>query len=313
MAATGKKKMKAKLKVEAWSEMKPKQKQWVMSNPALKKAFKPVEYSEDMMLDPRKWDERKLADGMKAIVRYELKLLDMAVFRWQKEVEKKGPLAQLKAEKDLPALYGKMVKTIQDKLSVALDEVAADLGDNKKGLKGCREVLDALKGASLQAMFLDTGEGVKNIYAGLSTALKSDDPTDKGSSAAYDLARKQFNKVLSAYEDEADINNTIDSISKLADSLIKDKNANPRLIEFGRDLRKDQPVFDKVNNSIALAWDDLDDVEQDLDGEINKDAAKRKSLGSAEWAKYAKSGRKAEMAVAKLRKQFDPIYKELKK
>jgi hypothetical protein len=313
MAATGKNKMKAKLKVEAWEEMKPKQKQWVLSNPALKKAFKPIEYSEDMMLDPRKWDERKLADGMKAIVRYELKLLDMAVFRWQKEAEKKGPLAQQKAEKDLPALYAKMVKTIQDKLSVALDEVASDLGDNKKGLKGSKELLDRLKGVKLQAMFVNAGTGVHVVYANLAAALKSDDMSDKEKSAAYSDALKQLDKVMDTYRDESTIDQIFDDMIKLGDNIVKNKDANPKLTNFGKEVQGFKSEFVDINKAIYQGWEAFDKTQDVIEGQINRDDAKRKSMGSKVWAGLGKSGKRAETTIAKLRKQFDPIYKELKK
>jgi hypothetical protein len=314
MAPTAKKKMKAELKVEPWAEMDGKRKDWLLSIPAFKKTFKTIEYSEDLELDPRKWDPGKLSKALEGLVRYELKLLDVGVGQWQKKVAKKGPLAQRDAERALPELYKETVKDIHDKCSLALDELASDKGDNKKGLRDGKAALKKLDDVDLDKIFADPRTATAAAFRDLAAALDKAKEDEKQKEAAFVAATKAADAARKGFDGAGkDAQAAVKFLLKAASDISKNKNANPALIEFGKEIQS-------YEKHLALFSYKLDEFEVDLDEAANDIKSRKLDAGDAR-AKASrlasltspdKSGGKVEDALARLKSSFSAVEKELK-
>lgn len=146
MAAAGTAKMKAKLKVNPDKEMKPATNNWIKDNPKLAKLFKkPLIYTEDIELNPKKWTEGKLTKALVVLVRPELQLLAVRVAALMKKAETaKSTSEQNKVIKAVESTVAAMQKDIDAKCAEALDELASGSGDAKaalaKGKKAMSEI-----------------------------------------------------------------------------------------------------------------------------------------------------------------------------
>lgn len=314
MAATAKKKMKAVLKVEPWAEMDGRRKAWLLSIPAFAKTFKTIEYSEDLELDPRKWDAGKLSKALEELVRYELKLLDVEVGQWQKKVEKKGPLAQRDAEKELPAAYKDIVKDIRKKCSLALDEVAADKGDNSKGLRDGKAALKKLDGVDLHKIFAHPRAATAAAFRDLAAALDKSGGDERRQEAAFvaaakaaDNARKEFNG------DGRDAHAAVKFLLKTAADIGKNKDANPILVKFGKEIESYEKYLALFTYKLEEFEIDLDDAANDIKSrKIDARGARAKSARMAGMTALDKTGDKIEDALHRLKFSFSAVEKELK-
>jgi hypothetical protein len=314
MAPTAKKKMKAVLKVEPWAEMDGKRKAWLLSIPAFAKTFKTIEYSEDVELDPRKWDPGKLSKALEALVRYELKLLDAGVGQWQKKVEKKGPLGQRDAERALPAFYKDTVKEIHDKCSLALDELAADKGDNRKGLRDGKAALRKLDAVDLDKIFAVPRAATASAFRDLAAALDKAGDDEKQKEAAFTAAAKAADTARKGFDgDGKDAQAAVKFLLKTASDIGKNKNANPVLIGFGKEIESYEKYLVLFSHKLDAFEIDLDEAANDIKGrKIDAKDAKVKASRMAGATSLDKSGGKVEDALYRLKSSFSAVEKELK-
>lgn len=129
MSTGFKEKMKAKLNVKATQEMKPIYAKTIESNPETAKHYKNFTYEDTIELDSRKWNEKTLAEGMFALVRYELKLLAAQATQAIQKHEKEGKKADAQKAKEDKASGSSRFKLVKD-----LAELRAKLGAKQKRL-----------------------------------------------------------------------------------------------------------------------------------------------------------------------------------
>ncbi|MEM6932455.1 MAG: hypothetical protein AAF526_02600 [Pseudomonadota bacterium] len=132
MATGFKEKMKAVLEVEPTAEMRPIDKKFIESNSVLKSHYKTFKFQQDVEVDKRKWSPAKLKDGLKALMRYDLKILAVEVSVLRSNHEKtsaKDKKASDKASNRSMMQIVKALKEVQAKLEKTqklLDDVTPD-------------------------------------------------------------------------------------------------------------------------------------------------------------------------------------------
>ena len=170
MAAGDKKKIKAELKAYPLKEMGKEAREFITNSKDLTKKFAPIIWSKDVMLDPRKWTKKSLADGMLAVARYEMKLLAVRAAKIAKDAAAGGD--PKKHEKALSKEYDEVKKQIIDKVSLAVEEVEEDKGDNKKSLKDCKGAFDKLDKVDFDGMYSGPRSLMVDVFSWLEDNLE---------------------------------------------------------------------------------------------------------------------------------------------
>lgn len=132
MATGFKEKMLAVLDVEATREMRPIDKKFIESNPALKKHYQNFAYKEEVQLDKRKWTAAKLKKDIVGAILYELKILAVQVARIR-DAHEKSTAGASKAE--AKASTRSMMQIVK-----SMKEVEAKLAKAEKRLKEIKPV-----------------------------------------------------------------------------------------------------------------------------------------------------------------------------
>lgn len=313
MPPPAKKMMMAKLDISSMSEMDKKCVDFINGIPAFKKKFKDYTYSEKLELDPRKWDEKKLTNAMKALVRWELKLLASRAAEWNAKIQKQGPKAQKEAERNLPKYYDKIGKQIDDKCSVALEELASGKGDNKRGLRDGKAALKKLADVDLGNLFSGPGSSASKVMIALAKELEKH-TDDRKIEAAYAGAIKLLDAARKSYDDMADdAASAIKFLKKTADGIKKNKETAPELDAFGQKISGYDKAFKNFEADLKAFEVDMDDVAIDtksrkLDPRLCRSKASRISNTSS----HDRGAKAVKAALADLRKDFLAVEKVLK-
>ncbi|MEL6478860.1 MAG: hypothetical protein AAFR17_16135 [Pseudomonadota bacterium] len=314
MPANGKKLMTAKLDISSMSEMNKKAVEFIASIPAFKKKFKDFTYTEKLELDPRKWDERKLATAMKSLVRWELKLLAGRVAEWQGKIQKQGPKAQKDAERSLPKYYDEISKKITDKCSIALEELGSDKGDNKKGLRDGKASLKKLGEIDLGKLFSGPGLKASKTMQTLAKDLEKFEEDEKRIETAYVTAIKILDEARKSYDDEAeDAESAIKFLEKTAADIKKNKETAPELDAYGKKIEGYSKAFKDFTADLRAFEVDMDDVALDTKSrKLNPQLAKAKGTKIANTGGHDRAAKAVQKALVDLRKDFAKVEKALK-
>lgn len=310
-----KKKMKAELKIDPRSEMDGKVIKWLDSVDELKKKFRPFTYSEELELDTRKWDKTKLAKALEALVRYELKRLAVnAATAWKAVGTKASPKEFAAAVKALTKDYDEIAKEIEDKCSLALEELASDKGDNKRNLRDGKTAFNKMKQADLAKAFAGPRQIVVEGFQLLSGLLDKAAGEDRATAAAYAAAVKKMEEADKEFNGNAkDIQSAVSYLLKKAKDMADNTDADKELQEFGQKLQGEAGTLKEF-------LDDIDAFENEIDAAI--DDVKQKSLDAAAAAKKATAfdrnkkldsyASKIKTIIDKLAADFAKVEKKLK-
>lgn len=309
-----KKKMTAELDIDPKSEMDDKVIDWVKKHPVLKKKFPNYTFKEVLELDPRKWDEKKLKKGLEALVRYELKILAQRFFESWKTVQKDGPKAEIAAVSHLQKQYDKIGKEIDAKCSIALEEIASDKGDNKKGLRDGKAAFAKMKQADLAKAFAGPRAIVVAGFKLLSAELDKATGNDKATSAAYTAAAKSMEEADKEFNGNAkDIQSAVAYLLKVAKDMAGNSGADAELQAFGEKIKAEfatlKDFLDEISefeNRIDAA---IDDVKQ---GSLDAKSAKKKAGDFEANKKLDGFATSIKTIVDKLAADFSKVEKKLK-
>lgn len=325
MAAAGKKKMKASLKVHASKELTSKTKPWVNSIPELKKLYgSMIEYSEDVELDPRKWNPGKLSKALFALVRYELKLLDGRTSQFMKDYEKaKDDKAKKNVLRAVEKEFNGLAKEMKDKCSLALEELVADKGDNKKGLRDGKAALKRLADVKVDKVFSSPRRiivtSLRTLNAGLweaEEALKEGDQAEAKATREKVLktAAKDIGAAKQVFDgDGKDAEAAVRFLIKTAADIKKNKEANAKLKEFGKMIESEAKTLALFVNKVEGFTRMTDDTMKQINGgRMSSRDSERLEKAFLDAKAMEKTGVTVNTALGKLRKEFNAVEKELK-
>ncbi len=337
MADDGKKTIVVDVTINPFGEFKGSQApEWFKARPKLVSIVKDIKVKRSMELDPRKWKKKVLVDGVYAVARYDLALFATALNGMQKDIDKAIPPKEQKknkfkandktetkevgaalsnAEAKVTKLWKKISKSIDDKVSLALDEVESDKGDNKKAIAAGKQALKLLSRLDPTELFSWPLTRVGSVMDGLASDLK-DGRGDKD---------KDFDAALKALRDiENDFEFNAKNMAKIAkmflavgEKVSKDKDADPELQSFGEELT----TKGEMKSNLQMLDKNVNDMGKDLDVLVNFVAkgkatseevkTKGKKFGSDHKSKVG-SATKAVAAIDKLADKFKKIERKLK-
>ena len=324
MAAVGKKKMKASLKVKANKEVHKKVQTWINSDPALKKLFSGyIEYSEDAELDPRKWNPGTLSKALFALVRYELKLLDARAFQIMKQWEGADDKKKKVLVKQMTKEYNDLVQEMKNKCSLAIEEVVADKGDNKKGLRDGKSALKRLADVKVDKVFSSPRRIVVTSLRSLAADLWEANECEKDGqekeakevrAKGLKAAAKDIGAAKQVFDgDGKDAEAAIKFLIKTAADIKKNKDANAKLKEFGKQVEGEAKTLANFLTKIAGFTKMTDDtVKMISSGRMSHTDAEKLEKTFLDAKALEKTGTTVQSAVVKLRKEFAKVEKELK-
>jgi len=299
MAAAKKALMKAELDVDPCAEMHKKTAEYAKKDPDLKKLFaKRIVYSETIEVDSRKWSPQKLSKALTNLVKYELKLLDVAVA----DALKKGDAS------DVPRALKKLTKKMETKCADALEELESAGGDNKKALKEGTTTFKEVNRLNIGLIFLTPRTSMDKIFTllikGVTNAedllASQDGDTDKArknpdgdaSGKKADPARKKLMALAEKKRAEAFLvaarkvdtvkgkylaekktaEGVIQTVLKLGESLRKNDDLDAELSDFSEDIKDAKKLLDKFLAEMNACDVDLGEASKDI--KSRKDSAK---------------------------------------
>ena len=314
MPVTSKKLMNAKLNISSMAEMATKEVEFIGQIPKFKKKFKDFTYSDKLELDPRKWDERKLAKALESLVRWELKLLASRVAEWNGKIKKEGPKAQSEAERSLPKYYDQIGKKISDKCSIALEELASSKGDNKKGLRDGKASLKKLGDVDLSKLFSTPGAKAAKTVMALGKNLEKLADDDGKIESAYVASIKVLDEARKSYDNNADdAESAVKFLIKTADGIKKNKETAPELDAYGKKIEGYAKVFKDFVADLRAFEVDMDDIALDTKSrKLTPQLCKSKAANIVKTSSHDRAAKAVQNALADLRKDFVKVEKALK-
>jgi len=312
MADADKKKMKAVMNANPFSEMDRKTADWIKSIPALEKVFKPIVFSEMVELDRRKWSASKLAEALGGLARYDLKILANRAATHYKATQKQGPKGQAAAEKQLPADYKETRKELLKKASLAIEEVVSDKGNNKRGLKDGKAALARLDAIDAKKIFAEPATLAAKAMARLAKALDAAGGDSKAEARAMTDAAKDMAVADKVFEDNAREAQAAVSLMRKVPKSIKD-DAAAELRAFAEKIRK-------VDGSLGAFEDAMDKFGKEMDAALaatraGKPDARAAAALARELGNSSTETRKAEAVmkdIRPLKAEFAKLEKLLK-
>jgi hypothetical protein len=290
MAAEGKKEFKAELDVCPLCEMKPKESKELKGHKVLGREIKNLKFSEKVELDPRKWTQKTLDQGVYGAVRY---LFQKFSVRISSMMDEKGwesdPKFALKVIKELKGFD----KEVKDTLSLAVEELAKGTGEAKKMVADFMKKIVGLDDVDAKKVFGEPRKAIIDAYKMLDRALKSEGKSGKEFEQA--MADGAFTKPLTTAQDAVskaqytyiknggEAKGAIDEAVKLANAAKKNKEAIPEIVTFANDVLKTEREFLKF-------VDDTKTFESEIAAAIAElKAAKMKDTDAAQRVKKFES------------------------
>jgi hypothetical protein len=269
-----KKKIKAELKAYPLKEMGKDARDFITASPVLTKKFQPILHSQDAELDPRKWTKKSLSDGLLAVARYEMKILAVRVGKAAKDAAKASD--KTKIEKQLAKDYDEIKKTVLDKVSLAIDEVIADKGDNKKSLKDCKTAFDKLKKVDFDIMYQAPRQEAEKTFKRLAKLMDGDKASEAEKKKEVSEALKTLDICVKQFNDSGnEASDAIDTLLKAAKTTKNDKNVDAELKSFAESVLKKEGKISSVLAKSKRFSDALEAAQKILkSGDISAQVAK---------------------------------------
>jgi hypothetical protein len=305
-AATGKKEIKVELKLFAMKEMSAKAREFVSGDKDLKKEFeKAVTWSDKGEFDPRKYTKKDLDDEILAAARMPIKIFANRVNEAAKDK------LDDKVKKQLMKDFEEASKGAINNASLRFEEIESGKGDNKKALKDGKAAFGKLDKVDFHEAFAKPHGETLDALEALRTALKSKGGDKSG---AFEKARKAVNKAAEDYDKVgSEAFAAVDFMLKTARSMKGNDKADPALVDFGKQVLKDETTFDGfvkaaeafskvLESSVATLKANTADSAQ-IDGLLKEVIASNKVFQTAT---------KVGSLVEELKPKFKAIEKDLK-
>lgn len=320
---------------------------WLYFAPKEAKKITPIEIKRTMMLDQRKWKKKDIEDGCYAVARYELALFATQLSGLESSILKKANIhlkakykkvddiingkdadkdAGLKkvfeeAGKNAVKYYNQLSKKLDDKISIALDEVESDKGDNTKSLSTCKDALRKFNGLKSSDLFQFPMTTVittlKQIVKIAGAAKKGEE--SGGNSSEEDKAKKAVREAESKFEAKSkEAKSAAEGLLDAGEKMAKDTGADPKLQNLGQAISGKGPVFSTMKALIG----NIDNVSKKMDEAVNlvlkgdvpqHAASKLAKEFEAHLSKCNSLMSKAQTEVGNIEKKYKKIEKELKK
>jgi len=301
-AAGEKKEFTAELDADPLKEMTKQAQDFIKNSKALSKKFVNITYKEKVDLDPRKWKKKDLNDGVLSVARYELKLLAVRVGKAAKDGAADG-----KVETELSKEYDKIVKAINKKLSLAIEELAKDTGNNKKALKDGKAAFAKLDKIDFKGAFSGPLKSATDVLKWLEKSVSGRNAKNAFTKAASDIATVsgQFDKV------GREANAAVAFLMKSAKEHAKADDGG--LQNFAKEIEKNGKVFEQFLAEADAFEKALDDAEAAIkDGKLDAAGVKDEIKKLERMAGVDRSAQAALQAAKKLKPAFLKIEKSLK-
>ena len=314
MAAGDKKKIKAELKVYPLKEMTKEARDFISNSKELAKKYGPIVWSKDIMVDPRKWTKKSLADGMAAVARYDMKILCVRVAEAAKaEKNGKGEKDQKKTEKELSKSYEEIKKEILDKVSLAIDEVEADKGDNAKNLKDCKAAFGKLEKVDFDWMYKGPRQSLLETFEGLAEEL-ADEPDEKRVAKVLGQCADWVAEAIAGFKENGkEATEAVDTLLKAAKTTKANKGAAPELIAYAEKVLKQEGKISSVLAKSKSFSDALDTAQKLVkSGTVTANQAKLQVAIFKKLSRLDNSAKDTLSAAKKLKPEFQKIEKSLK-
>ena len=301
-AAGEKKEFTAELDADPLKEMTKQAQDFIKNSKALSKKFVNITYKEKVDLDPRKWKKKDLNDGVLSVARYELKLLAVRVGKAAKDGAADG-----KVETELSKEYDKIVKAINKKLSLAIEELAKDTGNNKKALKDGKAAFAKLDKIDFKGAFSGPLKSATDVLKWLEKSVSGRNAKNAFTKAASDIATVsgQFDKV------GREANAAVAFLMKSAKEHAKADDGG--LQNFAKEIEKNGKVFEQFLSEADAFEKALDDAEAAIkEGKLDAAGVKDEIKKLERMAGVDRSAQAALQAAKKLKPAFLKIEKSLK-
>ncbi len=313
---------------------------WFEARPKLTKLVTDIQVKRTLKLDARKWKKKDLEDGVYAVAKYHLAMFSTALttlekdidktfdkkkenakkkrdakfYRNTKEESKEESAALSTAEKKVTALWKKIEKGITDKVSLALDEVEADKGDNKKAIAVGKQAIKVFDGMATNDV-LD--KPINDVASTLANLAKDIANNGGDASAAVQSAGKKLQAIEGEFDKHAKSTGKVAKMFlALGNKMSKDKKSDPELQSFGKTLANGtvKSGLLKLNADIKELGNDISDVVAMVaKGEADaKVIAQRASKFKGQHDKKKATAKDATKAMRKLSDAFKKIEKKLK-
>ncbi|MEM8577362.1 MAG: hypothetical protein AAGF60_05885, partial [Pseudomonadota bacterium] len=222
---------------------------WLAARPKVAAKIKPIPVKSKLEVDPRKWKKKVIEDGVRGVARYELALFSTILGEQAKKLTKEIPEKDHKALKPgdkglqkpqitaldeaaakAEAAWKKIAVKIADKVSIALEEIASDKGDNTKALAAGKSAIRKFDQLDTSKMFTDPTKGTVVALVALGDALKKNAEDPK----AWAAAHTALTKVDSDFEKTGKTaRNVVKYLKDQGPKIAKDKGAAPELRKVG--------------------------------------------------------------------------------
>ncbi len=351
MADDGKTKFSLKTEVNVFGEFPGKKPpKWMFFTPSDVSKIKPIPFKRDMLLDARKWKMKDLVDGVYAVSKYDIAIFSTSVSDIEKKLveacnklqgtkhKKADPIAEAKdakKNKDLQKLFkeagGKIFKSFQalekkvnDKVSLALDEVEADKGDNKKSIKSAKDALRKFGNTRFNKVFALPMTDAGKALTALKANLKNSEPK-----AALEQALKKVKEAESDFEKESGkAKEACHAVMDMGEAMAGNKNSDPSMRKLGEtidDGTAAAKALEKIVHNIEDLGRKLDDIRNDVAKALKSDDDEKVMNNVANTAgkvgSELTSGVSAMMSpvktaatqLKKFQTDFNKLEKELKK
>ncbi len=317
---------------------------WLKLAPKESGKISDIAVKRTMLLDQRKWKQKDIEDGCYAVARYELALFATQMSDVEKSLLKdanahlsakfgkiddvikdKGASkdAGLKklfedAGKEAVKLYNQLTKKVEEKVSIALDEVESDKGDNSKSLSACKDALRKFNGIKASDVF-DTP--LTMVITTLQTIAKQarnpDQKVDMGKEE--DKAKKAVREAETKFEAKSkEAKSAAEGLLDTGQKIAKDTGADPKLQNLGKAIADKGPVFSSMKaliGNIDLVSRKKDEaVNLVLKGDVPAHAASKLAKEFEVYlSKCTSLMSKAQSEVGAIEKKYKTVEKELKK
>lgn len=309
MADTDKKDFEAKLDADPRDEMTKASKDYIDGDKDLKKLVTNFKFSEKVELDKRKWSKASLADGVLAVARYEMKIFATAIGDMAK---KQTPAKE--AGPRIKTLHAKLQKEINKKLSLAVEELANDKGDNKKSLKDCKAAFDKLARVEFSMMYQAPREEAEEAFKRLADVMKDKRASDDEKMKEISEALKTVDVCIDQFDDSGkQASLAIDTLLKAAKTTKANKDVDSELNAFAESISKNESKITSILGNSKKFADALAAAQKILkSGNVTEQVAKVQSSLFAKMSSFDKSAKSTLKELSRLEPAFKKIEKKLK-
>lgn len=309
MPAEGNSNFTAKLKVYPYKEMKKDVADWVRADSEMAKIFaKPITYQEKVELNSKKWSDSKLEKALGILVRAELQLLGQRVGDTKKKSEKaKSPKNTIKI---LKQHLKDAQSEINEKCSVALDELVSGKGEVKAGLAALKKLMAKINDLKPAKIFSEPLDAAMDS----AKTIKGIDKKGGDTKGAQDSARKDIDKAIAGLNTDGKEAQAVAKYLQNDGKKLQKNDIGP-IAAFGKKLTDSKVLapFIELDKNIDKLESTLASYSKNLkDGKIDGTKA---GLFESELKKMSgmqKTADKAVTALKDLHGEYKKIEKDLK-